>query len=181
MNNTVKMILVLTIIGVISGAILAFVYLIANPMIEGNRQEALKVAITELLPATKQFKEIDTNIYEASDKNKQNCGYALSLKGGGYQGNIRLMLGISPDLHMFTGIVILESSETPGLGARIDSKEFRDQFKGLLVRSPISYVKNAAPDQSKNEIQAIAGATISSRSVVKIINDGVKAWLTNKK
>lgn len=179
MNKIVRMIAVLAMIGFLSGGILAVVYEFSHPLIEMRRAEALKAAIFEIFPQAENYKEIEKNIYKAFDRNGNLLGYALTLQGGGYQGIIKLMIGISADLERFVGLVILEDVETPGLGAKIGSKEFREQFRDLLTSKPIQYVKNIKP-KPPYEIQAITGATISSRSVVKIINQGVQTWLREK-
>ena len=67
---------------------------------------------------------------------------------------------------------MLEQVETPGLGGRIGEDVFQDQFKGIKTEPAVEYVKNQEPE-TDNQIQAITGATISSRSVVKIINKNV--------
>jgi electron transport complex protein RnfG len=73
-------------------------------------------------------------------------------------------------------MIVLEQLETPGLGAEIDGEKFVSQFRGLATRPPISYVKGKAPEKD-NEVQAITGATISSKAVVDIINKTIKQWM----
>jgi electron transport complex protein RnfG len=81
------------------------------------------------------------------------------------------MVGVGPNLNRIKGIQILESSETPGLGGKIRGEPFKNQFRGLQVEREVGLVKSAEPE--KGEIQAITGATISSRAVVNIINKGL--------
>ena len=66
------------------------------------------------------------------------------------------------------GIEVIESSETPGLGAKINEDSFKGQFRGLGILAPIQYTKGDVV--AKNQIKAITGATISSKAVVNIIN-----------
>jgi len=73
----------------------------------------------------------------------------------------------------------LSQKETPGLGTKIvedPSNEnpawFTEQFKNVKVEPEIIYVKNSKPSKD-NEIQAITGATISSKSVVNILNTNI--------
>ena len=82
------------------------------------------------------------------------------------------MVGLTPDLSEITGISILEQVETPGLGGRISEQVFQDQFQGIKTEPAVGYVKNQAPDKD-TDIQAVTGATISSRSVVTIINRNI--------
>ena len=173
------MIIVLTVIGLVSGGILAVVYNWALPKIELNLIRETDAAIFKVLPETKSYKKIakdDLTYFECFDKKGGRVGTAILCKGNGYQGEIKLMIGVNTDLSKFTGMTILEQVETPGLGAKIAEKKFENQFKELATKPPIEYVKAKAPEKP-NEIQAITGATISSRAVVNIINKTVKQWL----
>ena len=82
---------------------------------------------------------------------------------------IKMLAGVQPDMNTLVGIEILESQETPGLGQEIASEKFKSQFNGLRTTPDITYVKNQKPSEP-NEIEAITGATISSRAVVTILN-----------
>jgi len=95
--------------------------------------------------------------------------------GNGYQGQIKMLVGVTADFTRFTGMSVLEQVETPGLGAKIAEKSFELQFKNLATKPPIEYIKGKALEKA-NEIEAITGATISSRSVVNIINKTVEQW-----
>ena len=79
------------------------------------------------------------------------------------------MAGVSQDYSKIYGIEILDSQETPGLGQEITSAPFRRQFKGLSARPAITYVKGK-PRSAPNQIEAITGATISSKAVVSMLN-----------
>jgi electron transport complex protein RnfG len=87
------------------------------------------------------------------------------------------MLGVDPNLKVLN-ITILSQAETPGLGDEVESKEFRGQFIGKSIEN-MEVVKTSGTDK----IQALTGATISSRAVTnseraaleqlsKIINKG---------
>jgi electron transport complex protein RnfG len=112
-------------------------------------------------------------IVEVVDKNKKLLGYAFKAEGNGYQGTIEIIGGLNADLTQMQGIEIVESQETPGLGAEIAGDNFRKQFVGLSVTHPIEYVKNQKPQQPY-QIEAITGATISSRAVVNILNKRIE-------
>ena len=70
------------------------------------------------------------------------------------------------------GMKVLGHKETPGLGDKIEQPPFTDQF--LDARTPLRSVK-ATPAQP-GEIQTVTGATISSRTVVTIINNATTRW-----
>jgi len=153
------MILTLTLVGVLSSLALAGIYKYTKPMIRENQRRALEEAIFQVLPGTKTFKAIKKDkmiIYQGFDSSGKPVGYAFVGEGPGYQGIIKVMIGVSPDLKKMFAIEILESVETPGLGQKITTPSFRNQFQKKPIRS--------------NQIQAITGATISSRAIVDIVN-----------
>lgn len=172
MNYRVKMILILTLFACISGGVLSVVYLFSSPMIEANLLREQREAIFLVVPGAKEYseKQVDDFVYyECRDENGNINGFAFLAQGNGYQGVIKIMVGVTTDISKITGIKVLEQVETPGLGGRISEKEFQAQFRGISTDPQIEYVKNKKPSKP-NEIQAITGATISSRSVVSIIN-----------
>ncbi|MEA3493798.1 MAG: FMN-binding protein [Candidatus Margulisiibacteriota bacterium] len=179
MNKITRMIIVLTVIGIISGGVLAGVYNWALPKIKANQVEDTNAAVFKVMPGTKSYKQVtkgELTYFKCYDKDKKMIGTAILCKGNGYQGVIKLMVGVNADFSEFTGMAILEQLETPGLGAKIAEMKFEAQFKALAAKPPIEYVKGKPPEK-KNEIQAITGATISSKAVVNIINKTVKQWL----
>lgn len=176
---TIKMFLVLTVIGVISGGVLAGVFHVADPLIQANREKELKEAIFVVLPEAKDYKvmekEIDKEkltIYKGVDADGKPVGMAFIADGGGFQGNIRIMVGLNMDYLKLKGIKVLEQNETPGLGNRIKESAFEGQFKGLEIKPKVEYIKYRKPEKP-NQITAITGATISSSAVVKNINNAV--------
>lgn len=174
MNKIVKMVLTLTVLGLISGFALSMVSNYSDPLIKQNKQEALRKSVYYVMTLAKSYKkkELDGKvIYEMYNSSDELIGYAFTASGGGYQGTIRLMVGVGANLEEIKGIQVLESSETPGLGGKIRGKPFKSQFRGLEVNRKVGLVKSEEP--GKGEIQAITGATISSRAVVNIINKGL--------
>jgi len=189
------MILTLSIVGIISGAALVGVYQYTHPLIEKNKEEALQRAIFEVLPEAKDYDVITYNtvtkevllrekdyrsttekekvVYRGLDSSGAPIGYALEGEGAGYQGEIKIMIGIDPGLNNTIGIEILESVETPGLGAKITSPWFKDQFNNLKILPLVELIKNKLPFKP-NQVQAITGATISSQAVVDIVNKTLK-------
>lgn len=184
MNNVVtKMLLVLTVIGAVSGGILAGVFHIADPLIQANREKELKEAIFIVLPEAKDYKILEKGIdktkvivYQGLDADGKPVGLAFIADGGGFQGNIRIMVGLGLDYLKLKGIKVLEQNETPGLGNRIKEPAFEGQFKGLEIKPKVEYIKYRKPEKP-NQIQAITGATISSDAVVKNINNAVEKML----
>lgn len=175
MKTVIHMIATLGIIGILSGGLLSWISGWASPIIEENAIRETEKAIFIVNPAGRSYEKIDAadiELYKVLDENKNVIGFSLAHAGNGFQGRIRMMIGMSPDLEKITLIEILEQVETPGLGTKVTENNFRDQFRGLDTSPLVEWVKGAAPSKP-NEIQAVTGATISSKSVVAIINDGI--------
>ncbi len=177
MNSVVKMFLNLTVIGVLSGVILAAVFNVANPLILINKQKELEEAIFMVLPAAVAYDTIELGshlkdpltVYRGTGADGEAVGIAYKAEGVGFQANIVIMVGLDMDYFKLKGIKVLEQLETPGLGNRINEPEFEGQFTGVDIEPKIEYIKYRKPEKA-NQIQAITGATISSDAVVKNIN-----------
>ena len=73
---------------------------------------------------------------------------------------------------------MLESRETPGLGDKINKDvDFLANFTDLAVEPTIVGVKKGEKAKP-NEVDCITGATISSKSVIKILNTSTGEWLS---
>ena len=171
MKNAVKMILVLVGVGLVTGGALVCVYNYAGPPIERNKEKELQENIYKVLPEAVRYNEVEKDgitLYEGVDKNGRVIGYAFKAKGYGYQGEIVLIAAVDAGLKELKGMEVLESLETPGLGAEIANEPFKGQFRGLSVLPGITFTKGSP--SKKNEVQAITGATISTKSVVEILN-----------
>lgn len=172
MKKPVQMIIVLGLVGLFSGTSLVLVYRYATPLIEFNQKKELEKAIFKIIPDAARYEVVTKDgeeLFEVYDRRDKLLGYAFIAEGNGYQGKIKMISGIKKDLSTMYGIEILESVETPGLGGEIANDEFKDQFKNLKFIPKIECVKKEA--EKTNEIQAITGATISSQSVINILND----------
>jgi Na+-transporting NADH:ubiquinone oxidoreductase subunit C len=93
-------------------------------------------------------------------------GIAVPFTGSGLWGTIRGFLAVSSDFTRITGIVFTEQQETPGLGGRIDELQYKEQFRGV----PITGAKIVYGMNGDKEIDAVTGATITSNSVLRIVN-----------
>ena len=92
-------------------------------------------------------------------------GYAVEGRSGeGYGGDIVLMVGFKKDKKTVISYKVLQASETPGLGMKLKTPEFADQFSGK--DGSVLKVKKDGGD-----IEAITSATITSRAVCKAIAD----------
>jgi len=105
-------------------------------------------------------------------------GWVIKAAGPGYADKIELLIGLDPAAERITGLFILEQKETPGLGNKISLARWRNQFIQKSTALPLTVAKGPSP--TSNSIDAVTGATISSRSVAGIVNraiDDVKGRL----
>ena len=98
-------------------------------------------------------------------------GYCITVAPQGFGGAINMIVGIDADFN-YTGIKIVSMAETPGLGAKAQEPEFYSQFANEK-KGTLSVVKNK-PNPNENEIQAISGATISSKAVTDGANSALE-------
>src|SRR3990172_11226882 len=174
------MFLNLVVVGALSGAVLSGVFSKADPVIKANKEKELREAIFIVLPEAKDFKVMEKTVgaeklivYKGIDASGSPVGVAFKADGGGFQGNVGLMVGLDREYLKLKGMEVLEQLETPGLGDRIREEAFKEQFKGLDVKPKVEYIKYRKPEKP-NQIQAITGATISSKAVVTNINKAVE-------
>lgn len=173
MKLALRMILVLTGIGLFSGGSLAFSYNATINRINENERRAKEQAARDVIPGSVRVEETvmdrATSYFKGFDEAGNLVGYAVLNSEPGFQGNIKLIFGVTPDFRHATGLIILDNVETPGLGNRIVEKDWCAQFVGLLL--PCEAVKSARV--AENEVVAITGATISSDAVTRIVNNGL--------
>ena len=97
------------------------------------------------------------------------AGWVLHGSDQGYADVIELLVGLSPDGSVITGLFVLSQKETPALGDGITKEDFRSRFVGRETDSPLTVTRTA----EGTGILAITAATISSRSVCDIVNEAV--------
>lgn len=95
-----------------------------------------------------------------------SLGDIIIVKVKGYGGPIRMAVGIGPEGSV-KGLSVISHSETPGLGANIENEEFLRQFEGKTAKDPI---------RVKEDIQAITGATITSKAAAKEVREAIEAY-----
>ncbi|MCM8771488.1 MAG: RnfABCDGE type electron transport complex subunit G [Candidatus Omnitrophica bacterium] len=159
-------IVVITFICALSGYLLSYIYKITMPRIEKIKKIKENKINKEIFPEGVNFieKEMDGIKYiSVLNLNDEEIGKIFEVKTLGYGGYIYLKVGIDKDMKI-KGIKIKEHSETPGLGSKITENKFLDQFTGK-TKDDI-YLKK---DNPNGKIDAVTGATISSRSVVESV------------
>jgi len=110
-------------------------------------------------------------VYDAWLPDGKMVGHVVKADGQGYADKIELLVGLDAQGKMLTGLFVLDQKETPGLGAKILEDGWRGQFKDKSTGNTLSVVKGGGAKD--DQIDAISGATISSRSVTGIVNTAV--------
>ena len=108
-------------------------------------------------------------VVAALDENDEIIGHVVVNTAKGYGGDISVMTGVDADGKV-TGVNILSHAETAGLGAKAAEQSFRDRFIGLVQGITVSKDK-----AGENSIDAITGATITSRAMTEAVNAAIEA------
>lgn len=190
MNRIVKDTIKIFAITLIAGLLLGGVYMITKEPIaqaeEAAKQEAYKAVFTDADSFeavdfdTEQARQLlDENQYSddtidevvlAKDAQGTTLGYVLTVTStAGYGGNIQFSMGITLD-GTLNGYSILSISETAGLGMKAKEEKFSNQFVNKCVER-FEVTKTGATSDS--EIDAISGATITSKAMTYGIDSGL--------
>jgi electron transport complex protein RnfG len=193
--SSARLVFTLALAALLSGLALSLVHEATAPVIAANQRAFLEEAAYEVAPGAETLQRFflvdgefipaeqaptDTTaerreIYAAYDGNDEFLGWAIRHQGNGFQDVIGLLFGYDPARDVVTGMAVLVSRETPGLGDKIyKDADFVANFDELATQPRIVLVKDAA--SKPNEVHAITGATISSRAVVNIINSALEEW-----
>jgi len=169
----------LTIACLLSGAIIAGTYAITAPIAAQERVNLKNRAMKELVAEAQTFQVIEGKAdWYAAQKDGKTLAYVVPADSKGYGGTIRMLAAVTPDGKMID-YKILSHNETPGLGDKATEPKFRQRFAGKAAQE-MEVVK--VP--SEKNIQALTGATITSRAVTKGIREAVEqvaAYAAQKK
>jgi len=190
-----KLVGTLSIAGVLAGLLIVVVHQMTEPSILAHRARVLGAAVQEVLAephTTATLYLIDgalveelpagmdslttERVFVGYDENGNRVGMAISAAEPGFQDVIGLLFGYDSIKEEVLGMKVLESKETPGLGDKIEKdSSFVRAFRG--VATPIVGVKAGSDTGSEHEVDMITGATISSKAIIKGINDRIDAFL----
>ena len=176
----------LALVCVVSALILSLVYHLTADTIEKVKYEEILNIKKGLVPEATRFDGLMTlegrwpaegrysqermrydNLETCYDPNGREVGKIVYVIAKGHDGDIRLMAGVSSNGEV-TGLKVVSSNETPGLGSKITEPAFINQFIGKNY-----YTLALKQDNSRGGIDGIAGATLSSRAVVDAVREGV--------
>lgn len=159
----------------IGGFLLVSVYAFTKPIIDKNDAAKKVTVLKGMVPGADKIETLcqwdicdrKADIFKVYDKSESLLGYVVESYGKGYSSFIHTMIAVNDSLRI-TSINILGHAETPGLGDGVEAPQWRNQFIGKGLDN-MQVVKTTGTDK----IQAISGATISSRAVVNAERDAL--------
>lgn len=167
--------LTLFVICLVVTALLAGTNLLTKDKIADQARITAENSRKIVLSAADSFESTDD--YYTGTSNGDVVGYVFETQAKGYGGTVKVMTGIDKDGNI-TGVVILEHSETPGLGANAVNESFRDQYVQAVPEDGIQLVKNKVAGDG--EVEALTGATITSRAVTTAVNAAIEQFQSVK-
>lgn len=136
--------------------------------------------INKLFNENIKTEEIDGKIIYSLIENGEAVGYAIPAGGAGLWGLIDAYIGISADHSKILGIEFISHSETPGLGGRISEEWFKEQFRGIDISNITDENLVIYRPASGGNIDAIAGATLTSKSVSQFLNEDLFTFISEQ-
>lgn len=185
MKEIFRLCLVLTVIAAVSAGVLAFVSQKTAEPIQNALKEEKMSAVRSVLPPfdndpdkdIKLVKQDETDVmFYRGRKGDTIIGVAFSvIAPNGYSGEIEIMVGVDTG-RVVQGIEILQHRETPGLGAKIETENFRANYKGKSLSDPQTWdvIKDGGT------FKQITGATISSRAVTHAVARGLEFFAEHR-
>lgn len=177
--------------GAVAGLLIVLSWGLTQPRIQRNKAERLRMAVAEVLGAPARFDTLYVvdgalrdvpppdrpvagieRVYAGYAADGRLTGFAIAAGEPGFADVVRLIFGYDPSSHRLLGMKVLESKETPGLGDKIEKDSaFTGQFR--TATAPLRGVKPDRATGDPHEVDLITGATISSRTVVRIIDNAL--------
>ena len=179
----------LFIITIVAGLALGFVYNVTKEPIAKQEELAKQEAYQAVFADAASFADVDyedsdiqavcdkngltgitmNEIMAAKDASGNQIGYVFNVTTSeGYGGDIQLAVGVQTD-GTLNGYDTLSIGETAGLGMNATTDAFKNQYKGIKAKQ-LTVVKDGTGSQSDEKIDAISGATITSRAVTCAVN-----------
>lgn len=136
-----------------------------------EKESMSKVLAGEYTEVTENFDGTEVTYYKA-EKDGETVGYIFTVDTKGYGGTVSVMTGINVDGTVANVEILSADDETPGLGQNVTKEKFYSQFSGL--KNGISVKRSGTANRDNNEIDAVTGATISSKAVTTAVNTALQ-------
>ncbi len=197
MNALIKDCLKLIVITLVAGILLGVIYEVTKEPIRIQQEKTQMEAYKKVFPEAEKFEDLEgfspeeaskviaankdntvddhegdeiTSVVVAKDGSGADLGYIFgATTHKGYGGDIELTVGIRTD-GTVTGYSVLEIGETAGLGMNANTDEWSSQYSEKKVDS-FSVVKDGSGSDADEKIDAISGATITSKAVTGLMNN----------
>jgi len=184
MKNSIRMVVVLSLISLLSGLALGGLHGLTYERAQNNILKFKKIpavadiyevmagklppaereAIEEGLLAEKRFVDVGEKqpvLFFVIRKEGEPFAVALENYGAGFGGELGVMIGFEIESGNLLGVGITTMSETPGIGTKVRDESFLKQFHAMGKGTVFKVKKDGGG------IDAISGATISSRAVAQ--------------
>lgn len=164
-----QLVIVLFAISAITALLLGLVNMVTAPAIADNNLKKTNAAMAAVLPYDGTYEPLEytgsdpivTAMYQAGDE-----GYVVQVAPSGFGGNLNVMVGVD-NSGVCTGVSIISHAETSGLGANATKEDWRAQFVGKSGTVQVT--------KDGGEINALTGATITSRAVSAGVTSAIAA------
>lgn len=185
MREMINLFLAVVVFSTVAGGLLSFVKGATQESIEYQQLKFVKgPAIKTILagcendPLVDRFKvsdgDVERSFFIGQFDGKRNT-VAFESVGGGYGGDIGVIVAVNIDTDGIVGIGVTTHTETPGMGSKTkDDPDFSGQFKGLSIKGPFEVKSDGG------QIDAVSGATVSSRGVCGAVTASAAVYLRLK-
>ncbi len=165
-NSSLKPVTVLVLVCLLAGIVLSTANQITAPVIAANEEAANNATYLEALPEADSFTPVACSVEGVISvlRADNGAGWVITAQSRGYGGQVPAAVAFSDDGAILR-VVMMSNGETPGLGQKVTEETFCSQFTG-----------RAAESFTLDEIDAVSGATISSRASVNAINLAIAAY-----
>ena len=163
-QETVKPVVVLLLICLISGLVLAAVNSVTAPIIAAN--EEAQAPYSALLPEADHFSELSTTVDGVTNvlKADNGAGYIVVAAARGYKGDVVATVAFDNDGSILD-LSMTAADETVGIGTKVTEEDFTGQFSGM-----------PAENFAYGDVDAVSNATYSSKAAVEAINLAIQAY-----
>ena len=163
-----QLVVVLLVISAVVALLLGVVNMVTAPAIAANEEAKTQEAMTQVLPAD-SYEPVEytgdptvTAVYKAGD-----AGYVVQVSPAtSFNGGLSIMVGVDAN-GACSGISVVSTSETSGLGSNASKPDWQAQFIGATGEVKVS--------KDGGTINAITGATITSRGVCEAVTSALAA------
>lgn len=181
--KALKIFIFVVVMGTVSGALLVGMDSFTAPLIAKNEELKIKTAVLDSLEISYEKEGVvaafgaDITTEKIDDKvfyRSSDGSVAFEFRGPGLWGSIYGIAAVNADGKTLKSVKILHQEETPGLGARIAEVAFLSQFRGKEFLLGLSFVPQGKA-HAAHEVDAITGATLSSKALEKLLNEALRS------